>query len=239
MYASNTSITANKEAFIQFNKLACDFYNETKLATIMIVGGLNTTDDISADTETSSDGAANTSTDSNKSDNATGLALDLQLYNSTDNTYPDFKGDGKYSWIAENCWKYGYVLRYPADKADVTGNSGEVNHFRYVGEPFAEIMNKNNLALEELSDYVKKYTFENPLSFQSDNGKCYVLYYVAMSKETTTKIPVPLDDSNNEYSYTMSGNNIDGYIVCVDMTDGSAVNTTDSVATDDASVAGQ
>ncbi len=47
------------------------------------------------------------------------------------------------------CWEYGYVIRYPKDKASVTGISYEPWHLRYVGAPHAEIMTKNQLTLEE------------------------------------------------------------------------------------------
>lgn len=50
----------------------------------------------------------------------------------------------------------------------------------------------------------------------------YSVYYVAADKGSTTNVPVPLDDSNNERPNTISGNNVDGYIVCVNMTENAA-----------------
>ena len=44
-----------------------------------------------------------------------------------------FANTEAYAWLKENCWKFGYVLRYPADKTDVTGITFEPWHYRYVG----------------------------------------------------------------------------------------------------------
>ena len=60
--------------------------------------------------------------------------------------------DGDYAWLTENAWRYGFILRYPPEKADVTGIGYESWHFRYVGIPHAWYMQENNLCLEEYLD---------------------------------------------------------------------------------------
>lgn len=52
-------------------------------------------------------------------------------------------------WLMENSWKYGFVLRYPQDKEDVTKIHFEPWHYRYVGTEVAQYMHDNNLCLEE------------------------------------------------------------------------------------------
>ncbi|MBR5641149.1 MAG: M15 family metallopeptidase [Firmicutes bacterium] len=52
-------------------------------------------------------------------------------------------------WIADNCWKYGFILRYPADKTDITGYIYESWHIRYVGKDVAQYIYENGLTLEE------------------------------------------------------------------------------------------
>ena len=49
----------------------------------------------------------------------------------------------------ENCWKYGFILRYPPDKSDITGIVYEPWHYRYVGYGAAKYIYENNLTLEE------------------------------------------------------------------------------------------
>lgn len=52
-------------------------------------------------------------------------------------------------WLAEHCYEYGFILRYPKDKEDITGISYEPWHFRYVGYEAAKFITENNLCLEE------------------------------------------------------------------------------------------
>ncbi len=55
-------------------------------------------------------------------------------------------------WLMENSWKYGFVLRYPKDKTDVTGIIYEPWHYRYVGKAVAQELHDANLTLEEYLD---------------------------------------------------------------------------------------
>jgi len=52
-------------------------------------------------------------------------------------------------WLMEHCHEYGFILRYPKDKEDITGISYEPWHFRYVGKEAAKFMYENDLTLEE------------------------------------------------------------------------------------------
>lgn len=82
------------------------------------------------------------------SEHETGLALDLsdeEHFSLTE----DLETNPTVKWFMENCSKYGFILRYPKDKVDVTGIDYEPWHFRYVGQEAAEFMNEHNLTLEE------------------------------------------------------------------------------------------
>lgn len=52
-------------------------------------------------------------------------------------------------WLMKNCWKYGFILRYPKDKQKITGVIYEPWHYRFVGKENAKMIMKNNLCLEE------------------------------------------------------------------------------------------
>ena len=52
-------------------------------------------------------------------------------------------------WLGAHCAEYGFVLRFPQDKRDITHVMGESWHFRYVGVDAARYMTDNNLCLEE------------------------------------------------------------------------------------------
>ena len=109
-------------------------------------------------------------------------------------------------WLAENCYKFGFILRYPEDKTDITGISFEPWHFRYVGVPHSVYMHENNLCLEEYISYLKNFSVEKPLQILT-GGKTYFVYYTQKTSDTTD-VYVP-----NEGEYTLSGNNTDGFIV--------------------------
>lgn len=53
------------------------------------------------------------------------------------------------SWLMENCWDYGFILRYPENKSDITGIIYEPWHYRYVGREHAEQIERSGLCFEE------------------------------------------------------------------------------------------
>ena len=55
-------------------------------------------------------------------------------------------------WLMEHCWEYGFILRYPEGKTDVTGIIYEPWHYRYVGEELALELRDSGLTLEEYLD---------------------------------------------------------------------------------------
>lgn len=78
------------------------------------------------------------------SEHHTGLAIDIKsAYSSI------FKNSKEYTWTVENCYKYGFIHRYPESKVDITGIASEAWHFRYVGVDVATYIYENNLSFEE------------------------------------------------------------------------------------------
>jgi D-alanyl-D-alanine carboxypeptidase len=78
------------------------------------------------------------------SEHQTGLALDLGVQGSS--TIGSTSGN----WLARNCYKYGFVVRYPYGKTKITGYSYEPWHFRYVGVEVSKAMHKQKIStLEE------------------------------------------------------------------------------------------
>ncbi len=82
------------------------------------------------------------------SEHQTGLALDLvtpefQRLEEEIETRPEIQ------WLFEHCYEYGFVLRYPKEKTEITGIIYEPWHYRYVGVEAATYMTQNNLTLEE------------------------------------------------------------------------------------------
>lgn len=83
------------------------------------------------------------------SEHQTGLAVDFAYYeNGIYND--DVKEDDKEAiWLKNNCWKYGFILRYPKGKENITGYNFEPWHFRFVGLELAKKIYDEDLTLEE------------------------------------------------------------------------------------------
>ena len=79
------------------------------------------------------------------SEHQTGLSFDVTAENSGDG----FESTLQYAWLISNCWKYGFIQRYPANKANITGISYEPWHYRYVGKEAAKAIVESGLTLEE------------------------------------------------------------------------------------------
>lgn len=76
------------------------------------------------------------------SEHQLGFAVDINAENGTTD-------EKAYSWLFENAYKYGFILRYPEDKSEITGISYEPWHFRYVGKKHAKEIYNQGLCLEE------------------------------------------------------------------------------------------
>mgnify|MGYP002582595254 FL=1 len=63
--------------------------------------------------------------------------------------YNEIENYDGYEWILNNAHKYGFILRYPKDKVDVTRYGYESWHFRYVGKEAAKVIYDNDWTLEE------------------------------------------------------------------------------------------
>ncbi len=78
------------------------------------------------------------------SEHQTGLAIDVKSLKSS-----PFKSTKEYKWMIDNSYKYGFILRYPEGKENLTGYNPEAWHFRYVGKEIAEYIHNNNITYEE------------------------------------------------------------------------------------------
>lgn len=61
----------------------------------------------------------------------------------------DIVGSAMLTWLHEHCWEYGFILRYPEGKEDITGIVYEHWHYRYVGTKVSMAMKDTGLTLEE------------------------------------------------------------------------------------------
>lgn len=85
------------------------------------------------------------------SEHQTGLAFDINKADSS------FAGSPEATWLAANCHKYGFIIRYPAGKEAVTGYIYEPWHVRYLGVETATAVFESGLCLEEYLGITSSY----------------------------------------------------------------------------------
>ena len=129
------------------------------------------------------------------SEHHTGYALDIST--------SDSNKDQKIRHLENTAADFGFILRYPKGKEDITGIKYEYWHFRYVGKPHSSYISSKNLSLEEYLKRVKK----DEIRFNYD-GKNYLVY--AEKKSERIKIP-------KDYSYSVSNSNTGYYIITVEL----------------------
>lgn len=83
------------------------------------------------------------------SEHQTGLAFDVINSDSTKSLKTSFQYTKEYKWLKDNAYKYGFILRYPKGKTDITGYIFEPWHYRYVGEELSKKIYESGLTLEE------------------------------------------------------------------------------------------
>lgn len=105
-------------------------------------------------------------------------------------------------WLVENAANFGFILRYPPEKSDITGISSEPWHFRYVGQPHATYMSQHGLTLEE---YLAEVAETGGYQMQVD-GVTYTVTYREPTHSEKLRVP-------KLGEYTVSSTNTDAYLI--------------------------
>lgn len=184
---------ANTTALSQFNRLMKAYYAATNNSEIMFNYGY-------------------LEQGKEKSNPDSPSAMDIQLHlKHTGGGYEYISNTSPYSWLFDHMANYGFIVRYPSNKAEVTGVDCGYTAIRYVGVPHAAYMKEHDLCLEEYLDELRSQHsfFGGTLLEIATSEQTYHVYFVpADPTAASTRIPVPKTGS-----YEVSGNNVDGYIV--------------------------
>lgn len=215
-YIKSTEVLLRKSAADALNSMMADFQKAKNLNNVQLISGYRTQEyqqelydrDLQETGKTTSELVAKPG----YSEHQTGMACDFNLFFSTYSE--DFDGTGDYAWIAEHCTDYGFIIRYPENKTAITKIGFEPWHFRYVGTPHAAEMKRQGVCMEEYIELLGQYTYEGDhMTIIAPDKKKYEVYtYPADAMSVETQVPVP-----TELSYTISGNNVSGFVVTVDL----------------------
>ena len=201
-YSCNYGIMMADPALKAFNEMMNAFYTETSNEYAMV-----------GDAYRSYSDQEGKSIPAGYSDHHTGYLISVKFYDDTgiysaDNSSKYYEA---YTWLANNAAKYGFIVRYPATKAAITGVSEYTYCYRYVGVAHASYMAENNLCLEEYVSLISSsYKIDGQHLLVAADGHNYEVYYVAEGDQ----IYVPAVSRG----YEISGDNAGGYIVTVQLT---------------------
>lgn len=92
------------------------------------------------------------------SEHQTGLAFDFTHKTNGESVSNAFDNTPEATWLYENAYKYGFILRYPLGKEHITGYMYESWHYRYIGTEHSQYFKMNDLTLEE---YLGLYPVSN------------------------------------------------------------------------------
>lgn len=110
------------------------------------------------------------------SEHQTGLAADI--CSESVGLIRNFGSTAQGRWMEDNSWRFGYIIRYPKDKTEITQITYEPWHVRYVGSGHSELVKSRGLCLEEYVEYLKSNRL---VYFEDSRGDSYVIRY--MDKE--------------------------------------------------------
>lgn len=190
----------------QLTALMTSFYDEESNSDIYVIGTYRTKEE-----QDDKYWNGNSQFQGGYSDYHTGRSFDIGIYPTDGSMTGYYSPRGVYGYVDEHAADYGFIVRFPEGKESFTGEQARTYTYRYVGVPHAVYMKQNNLCLEEYIDTLKGHNNENPIEVAADK-KLYQIYYVPANKTGDTEVPLP---SNKTYS--VSGNNVDGFIVTVTM----------------------
>lgn len=93
------------------------------------------------------------------SEHHSGLAFDIitpEYHRDIYTLNEKFAETEAYAWLKANCEEYGFILRYPKEKYDITTINFEPWHYRYVGVEHAKYITENNICFEEYIELLKE-----------------------------------------------------------------------------------
>ena len=194
IYPSDTTVMMEVEALKALNAMSDAFYKATGNYDLFVRLTAAYVEDVA-------------------DEHATGRAVDLSGWAGGDVYYSlnDPAYTANFVWLTEHCHEYGFIRR----EADGACRNDHAYHFLYVGVPHAYYMQKNGLTLEAYLELLRtRHIFEdegaNNLSFTTDDGSRYEVYYVAATGDLVT-LPIYV---NND-SYDISGDNMSGFVITV------------------------
>lgn len=109
-----------------------------------------------------------------KSEHQTGMAIDLSCASLGGTLVTRFASTPEGIWLAEHCTEYGFIIRYPEGKTEITGYAYEPWHIRYVGKSVAKYLKEKDITLDQYKKAVSYTDWQEDSSEKRicDNKDC-------------------------------------------------------------------
>ena len=153
------------------------------------------------------------------SDYHTGMTVRMDVYQRGNSELNDQKFQAESAqgaWLTENCWKYGFVFRFPSkdfpnsaweDKSHKTGVSSQLNMYRFVGKAHSAAMRVMDMCLEE---YIEFLIAHPHICIYEDGALAYEIVRIkGVGNNESVALPVP----NPASGYQASLDNMDGVVM--------------------------
>ncbi len=194
----SADIVEYKDSGVEMNRCITDSYSELSKAVadnfgenLYIISSYRTAEE---QEEIEDEQGSDTAMPSGSSEHQTGLALDVYVDRYAGKAFIKSEA-GRF--VNENCWKYGFIIRYPAAKKSVTGIDYEPWHIRYVGSPHAELISKGCVTLEEYYE-------------ELEYGKFYKYDGYIITRQSGEFLEIPQGKN-----CVISSDNMGGYVITV------------------------
>lgn len=112
-------------------------------------------------------------------------------------------------WLEDNSWKFGFVIRYPKDKTEITRIIYEPWHVRYVGNVHSEIMKAKDMCLEEYVEYLKNNRI---IHFRDSSGADYAVQYIDKEQLESSGMTLNLNEGS---TWEISNCTKDSYVLTI------------------------
>lgn len=213
---STSELELRRDVIGKLDKLMDAFYAETKLANTMVYNAYRSyerQEELYNNyvKKNGQEKADKYSAAPGHSDYHSGASFELRYIDESGKNHA-LSEKIEYAWITDNMYKYGFILRYPTNKAEITGNDFEPFHIRYVGEAHAAVMKEKDFCLEEYLEFLKGYPYKGEHLKVETSDNLYEIFYVAAPEDGSVIIPLP-----ENRPYTLSGDNCGGFIVTVEV----------------------
>lgn len=134
------------------------------------------------------------------SEHQTGLSIDISCKDLNGDLSTEFAGTSEGKWVADNCYKYGFIIRYPKNREKITGYTYEPWHIRYVGTEVATYIYDNDITFEEYFGYTPKKDLSNLIISDAATAETVTPYNEPESTPSADKDEKDNKDKDKEKS---------------------------------------